>query len=120
MTAPHASPLAERPRITAAEGGRVHAEYIVDADESLLAGHYPGFPIFPGVCLVDLVLQTALAHDTSLRLRTIESTRFKAPVFPGEKLAVDLELGGDGDCRATVTGERGVAVKARLRFASEA
>ena len=120
MTAPHASPLLQRPRITAAEGGRVRAEYTVDAAEPLLAGHYPGFPIFPGVCLVDLVLQTALAHDAALRLRSIESTRFKAPVFPGEKLTVELDLTAGGSCRATVAGERGVAVQARLTFTAEA
>ncbi|GAB3237995.1 hypothetical protein GCM10027447_37420 [Glycomyces halotolerans] len=120
--AAHASPLAKRPLITAVEGDRVIAEYSVDPDEPLLRGHYPGFPIFPGVCLVDCILQTALEHDGALRLRSIASTRFKSPVFPGEKLTVELDWDVDGprwNCRATVTGEHGTAVQARLVFGKE-
>ncbi|HZN18863.1 MAG TPA: hypothetical protein VFB84_11915 [Micromonosporaceae bacterium] len=44
-----------------APGDPVLAVVRVDPAEPVFAGHYPGFPIFPGVCVVECVHRTALA-----------------------------------------------------------
>ena len=55
------SPLVARPQILVADAAGFRAQVTVDPAEPVLAGHYPGFPIFPGVCLVEQVRLAALA-----------------------------------------------------------
>ncbi|MDN3053065.1 FabA/FabZ family ACP-dehydratase [Streptomyces hygroscopicus] len=98
----------------------------VGEDEAVFPGHYPGFPIFPGVCVIECVhlsgLRTAPPGSAGLELVAVESTRFLSPVFPGDRLAVDLVwTGGSGvwKCAAKVATERGAAAQVRLRFTAE-
>ncbi|MER6698109.1 hypothetical protein ABT289_13120 [Streptomyces fimicarius] len=97
-----------------------------DPDEAFFAGHYPGFPIFPGVCVIECVHRSALLVLPSARLAAIESARFRGPVLPGDELSVELALtavggtGGDDAWRvaATVRTVRGTAATVRLRLTS--
>ncbi|MFD5418013.1 3-hydroxyacyl-ACP dehydratase FabZ family protein [Streptomyces sp. NPDC127069] len=93
----------------------------IDADERVFPGHYPGFPIFPGVCVVELVHRSALATAPGARvtLRAVESTRFLSPVFPGDRLTVELKWTrreGHWRCEAVAATDRGRAATVRLRF----
>ncbi|MDT3399157.1 hypothetical protein RKE29_21330 [Streptomyces sp. B1866] len=95
----------------------------IDEAEQVFAGHYPGFPIFPGVCVVEYVHHSALATlpDPAgrWRLAAIESSRFTSPVYPGDVLTTELTWSRDGEawrCRAVAATERGQAAQVRLRF----
>ncbi len=95
----------------------------VAGSEPVFAGHYPGFPIFPGVCLVECAHRSALATapdpGQDLRLEALESSRFLGPVFPGDLVTVELSwtpAGPAWKCRADVLTERGTAAKVRLRY----
>jgi 3-hydroxyacyl-[acyl-carrier-protein] dehydratase len=92
----------------------VKAVVEIDADDPVFAGHYPGFPILPGVCLVEYVRLL-----DGRPLVAIESCRFLAPVFPGDELAIECHWPSPGLCRATVATGRGVAARIRLRFTGE-
>ncbi|ANZ39749.1 hypothetical protein BBK82_30620 [Lentzea guizhouensis] len=98
------------------------AVYRIEPREQVIEGHYPGFPIFPGVCIVECVHRSALTVspvDRPIRLAAVISTRFVTPAFPGDELAIDLDWIRDGDgwrCVAEVTTERGRAALVRLRF----
>jgi len=99
----------------------------VGADEPVLPGHYPHFPIFPGVCVIECVhlsgLRAAPPAAGRLRLAGVESARFLSPVFPGDDLDVHLTWTGGPDtwrCAAKVTSPRGAAAQVRLRFAAGA
>ncbi|MFH9263219.1 3-hydroxyacyl-ACP dehydratase FabZ family protein [Streptomyces sp. NPDC017546] len=114
---------------SAGDGGRVGATTTVTigADEAVFPGHYPGFPIFPGVCLIECVhlsgLQAPPPGAPRLELAAVETTRFLSPVFPGDQLEIGLAwTGGDGTwkCAATVATVRGSAATVRLRFDEEA
>ncbi|MCX4693194.1 3-hydroxyacyl-ACP dehydratase FabZ family protein [Streptomyces sp. NBC_01408] len=95
----------------------------VAADERVFPGHYPGFPIFPGVCVVELVHRSAVATaptaGAGVVLRAIESTRFLSPVFPGDDLTIDLKWSRRGEhwrCDAVAGTDRGRSATVRLRF----
>lgn len=130
-TARCASPVAQAPTVTqqgpaTSDAATAHSatSFTITVAEPVLPGHYPGFPIFPGVCLLECVhrsvLATAPAAAEDLELATVESARFLSPVYPGEVITVDIDwLRGDGDswtCKARVSSERGDAAKARLRY----
>ncbi|MFF8034141.1 3-hydroxyacyl-ACP dehydratase FabZ family protein [Streptomyces sp. NPDC016626] len=94
--------------------------------EPVFAGHYPHFPIFPGVCVMECVrraAETAPPPGTGeLRLAAVESTRFLAAVHPGDELTVDITWsprGGGWRCAAKVATDRGPAASVRLRYRQE-
>jgi 3-hydroxyacyl-[acyl-carrier-protein] dehydratase len=97
----------------------------IDETEPVFAGHYPGFPIFPGVCIVDCVYRSAIAVAARAglavpRLAAVESTRFLGAAYPGDLLSMELELREDGHwlrAKATASTERGPAATVKLRLA---
>lgn len=106
----------------AAEGAkwRAAASARITDDEPVFAGHYPGFPIFPGVCVLECVTRGAeLTAPEPCVLRGIETARFLGAVFPGDEIDIDLEWtrqDEDWACKATVTvGDRTVG-KVRLGY----
>jgi 3-hydroxyacyl-[acyl-carrier-protein] dehydratase len=72
------------------------------ADEDFYRGHYPGAPITPGVLLCEAVFQAgALYLSRSLAqegvpagmplLVKISDVRFRNPVFPGDKVTIEVK-----------------------------
>ena len=72
----------------------------VTINEPFFQGHFPDFPIMPGVLIVEAMAQTAGAivcnhlnnHDNkSVFFMSIESARFRKPVLPGHQLRLIVE-----------------------------
>ena len=103
-----ASPLVAPVPVEPAGPGRATSRFTLDPAEPLLAGHYPGFPIFPGVCLVECAHRTSLAAlDGPGRLTEVESARFLGPVFPGDTVHTETvaeAVDGGWRCRARLAG----------------
>ncbi|MFG2718602.1 hypothetical protein ACGFW5_09915 [Streptomyces sp. NPDC048416] len=97
---------------------------VVDPQALVLTGHYPHFPLLPGVFLVDLaeraVERFAEGHGRALELEAIASTRFHAPVLPGAEVVVDCAFKDGPGALRTVTARcvaDGVkAATVRLRY----
>jgi len=74
----------------------------VTANEPHFAGHFPSQPIMPGVLIVEAMAQTAavLVVDTLdmidrgmlVYFMTIDKTRFRAPVGPGDVLELHVSV----------------------------
>lgn len=108
-------------RILAADGMSCTAEFFVSESEPVFAGHYPGFAIFPGVCILEVVFQAAeqAFPEEGLVMAVVESTRFLRPVFPRDRLLVELTWTASDDgwvARAIVSCVGEVAVRARVRY----
>jgi 3-hydroxyacyl-[acyl-carrier-protein] dehydratase len=118
-----ASPVTGPVEVVQSAPGRAVTAVVIDAGQQVFPGHYPGFPIFPGVCVVECVHQGALAAPpfpgARISLVAVESTRFQSPVFPADTVTSELEWSADGaawQCRAEVHTRRGRAAQVRLRY----
>jgi 3-hydroxyacyl-[acyl-carrier-protein] dehydratase len=114
-------------RITAIEPGKsITAIKNLSLAEEYLADHFPGFPVMPGVLMVEALVQTAawwvrqeedFAHSTIL-LKEAKGVKFTNFVVPGRTLTVTAEFQGwNGDvCKFKGSGavDGASAVSARL------
>ena len=101
----------------------------VSHNEAFFQGHFPTYPVMPGVLIVEAVAQVGAvamlsqdAHQGMTALFAgIDKVRFKRQVKPGDTLRMEVELGqfrrgvGTGSATATVDGE--VACKGEFMFA---
>lgn len=59
----------------------------VTAASDVLAGHYPGFPILPGVLIIDCLRQAiAASAGPGVRLTAVERMRLVNPLLPGDEM----------------------------------
>ena len=73
----------------------------VSGNEPYFAGHFPDFPVMPGVLIVEALAQTAavlvaatmpdLAQGKLVFFTTIEKARFRQPVRPGDVIKLHAE-----------------------------
>ncbi len=101
----------------------------VSATEAHFQGHFPAYPVMPGVLIVEAIAQTgcvALLVQEEMKGKLalfagLDNVRFKRQVKPGDVLRLEVTLGqfrrniGSGTGLATVDGE--VACTAELTFA---
>lgn len=116
-----ASPVTVPLTVLVAEPDLAVATVFLPEGDPVFAGHYPGFPVLPGVYVVELVDGTARAAwpGTRLEPRELISCRFLGPITPGDRLTVRVERRRDAEAvvvRAEVSTERGVAASVRLSY----
>lgn len=77
----------------------------VPAQHPVFAGHFPGTPIFPGVMLLDAVID-AIAGATGATLENYEirTAKFLNPARPGDELVIEFNVGTSGAIRFEVRG----------------
>jgi 3-hydroxyacyl-[acyl-carrier-protein] dehydratase len=83
-------------------GASIIAAKNVVFSEPFFLGHFPGHPIMPGVLLIEAMAQAAGVlvwesippeeRNFILYLVSVENSRFKEPVCPGDRLVLTAEL----------------------------
>ena len=124
---PHRPPFLLIDRVVERSANRIRCSKTFDEGDYFFAGHYPEFPIVPGVLLCEAAMQAGavlLAGEVDAEGKIpvatrIGDVRFKRMVRPGETIEIDVELtermAGAFFLKAKVA--VGAAVAARLEFA---
>lgn len=101
---PHRLPFLWVDRIISLEAARIESEKFISPDLELFQGHYPDYPIMPGVLLCEAVFQTgAILISSQLAasgksisgvpvLTRITGAKFKREVRPGDTIRITAQL----------------------------
>jgi 3-hydroxyacyl-[acyl-carrier-protein] dehydratase len=78
------------------------AQKNVTINEPFFQGHFPDYPVFPGVLILEAMAQATALLDFKSNEREkdkllyyfvgIDKARFKKPVLPGDVLIIDVKL----------------------------
>jgi len=104
---PHRPPFLWIDSIISCDSETIITEKFISPDLDIFKGHYPGYPIMPGVLLCEAVFQTGAlfmarqlqvsgpAPAISLKtpvLTRIKRAKFKSEVKPGDTIRMQVEL----------------------------
>jgi 3-hydroxyacyl-[acyl-carrier-protein] dehydratase len=101
---PHRYPFLLVDRVLAYEVGKsLRAIKNVTANEPYFQGHFPGYPVMPGVLIIEALAQASgvLVHLSSnyepgthplYFLVKVDKAKFTKIVSPGDQLVLDIEL----------------------------
>ena len=98
---PHRYPFLLVDRIVEMEPDRIVGIKNVTHNEPFFTGHFPDFPVMPGVLIVEAMAQTAGVlvlknmedrHTKLVLLVAIENARFRRPVVPGDTLRMEMRV----------------------------
>lgn len=65
----------------------------LNKDHPVFTGHFPGQPVTPGVCMMQIIKELGEKWaNTPLQLRTARNVKFMAIINPFETADIDVEL----------------------------
>lgn len=112
---PHRYPFLLVDRIVEMEEERIVGIKNVTVNEPFFPGHFPDFPVMPGVLIIESMAQVAGVlvlksipdrHSKLVLLASVEEAKFRRPVRPGDQLRIEMRMERR---KATVVKMRGEA-----------
>ncbi len=71
----------------------IHAVLNINAKHQILEGHFPGFPVMPGVCMIQIVREVfEHAHRVAVRIIKGDNIKFLAVLQPDQYPDVNLTI----------------------------
>src|SRR6266700_126529 len=109
------------------ENRKIRAEGLVPTTSTIFEGHFPGFPLMPGVLLMEAMAQTSgwliigLTKFTRMPfLAAFKEAKLRSFVTPGNVLALSATLAHEGSgfavTRAEIRMEGRLACNAEITF----
>ena len=107
MELPHRHPIALIDSHNVLDDENIVATYTIQADHPVLEGHFPHIKIWPGVYLIEGMLQCAGLHALHLAkdrmsdadhsgyvtfVTSVDRAKFRTPVFPEDQLILTAKL----------------------------
>ena len=98
---PHRYPMLLVDRIEELEPDRIVGIKNVTVNEPFFIGHFPDFPVMPGVLIVEAMAQVAGVlvlsqipdrHSKLVLLASVEEAKFRKPVRPGDQLLIEMKV----------------------------
>jgi beta-hydroxyacyl-ACP dehydratase FabZ len=98
---PHRYPFLLVDRILEMDAAHVVGIKNVTANEPFFLGHFPDFPVMPGVLIIEAMAQTAGVQVLStipdrqnklVFLVSVDNARFRRPVRPGDQLRIEMKV----------------------------
>ncbi|HTB16633.1 MAG TPA: 3-hydroxyacyl-ACP dehydratase FabZ, partial [Bryobacteraceae bacterium] len=98
---PHRYPMLLVDAILELEEERIVGIKNVTANEPFFVGHFPEFPVMPGVLVVEAMAQVAGVlvlkqvpdrKNKLVLLASIEQAKFRRPVRPGDQLRIEMKV----------------------------
>ncbi|MGE5488614.1 MAG: 3-hydroxyacyl-ACP dehydratase FabZ [bacterium] len=97
---PHRYPFLLVDRIVELEEERIVGIKNVTINEPFFSGHFPEFPVMPGVLIVEamaqvagvLLLKSLGSKQSAVFLASIDNAKFRRPVVPGDQLRIETKV----------------------------
>jgi beta-hydroxyacyl-ACP dehydratase FabZ len=98
---PHRYPMLLVDRIEELEADRIVGIKNVTVNEPFFNGHFPDYPVMPGVLIVEAMAQVAGVLVLSqipdrknklVLLAGVDGAKFRKPVRPGDQLRIEMKL----------------------------
>ena len=98
---PHRYPMLLVDRIEELEADRIVGIKNVTVNEPFFDGHFPDYPVMPGVLIVEAMAQVAGVLVLSqipdrknklVLLAGVDGAKFRKPVRPGDQLRIEMKL----------------------------
>jgi len=96
---PHREPFLYVDKLVEVSDERIVGTRIYTEDDYFFKGHFPGYPVVPGVILVESmaqcggagVSQSGILGDKLFFLATVDKVKFRRQVVPGDEVRFEVE-----------------------------
>jgi 3-hydroxyacyl-[acyl-carrier-protein] dehydratase len=97
---PHRSPFLFVDDIVSADNSKIVARHVFTEKEFFFAGHFPLYPVVPGVILVETMAQSGgaglrklgiLGDGALFFLASVDKVKFRRQVRPGDEVRSEIE-----------------------------
>src|ERR1039457_4522855 len=91
---------------------KISSEATVPTESTIFEGHFPGYPLMPGVLLIEAMAQTSgclivatNGFDRMPFLASVKEAKLRTFVTPGQRLSITAHLEHDGSGYAVTKSE---------------